>query len=64
MKYTNNTMKMSVFFLKIVLERVNKFNQQTKIRKSYVFRGKVSSSLEQEIICCWYVNEKDGNGNP
>ena len=57
-------MKMSVFFLKTVLEGVNEFNPQPKYEKSYVFRGKVSSSLEYEIIWCWYVNEKDGNGNP
>ena len=43
-------MKMSVFFLKTVLEGVNEFNPQPKYEKSYVFRGKVSSSLEYEII--------------
>ena len=60
-------MKMSVFFLKPSLkESMNLTNnqKQRKIWKSYVFKGKVSISLEQEIIWCWYVNEKDGNGNP
>ena len=60
-------MKMSVFFLKPSLkESMNLTNnqKQRKIWKSYVFKGKVSSSLEQEIIWCWYANEKDGNGNP
>ena len=56
-------MKMSVLFQKTVLEGVNEFNAQPILWKSHVFRGAVSSSSEQEIIWCGYVNEKDGNGN-
>ena len=34
MRYTNNTMKMSVFFLNTVAEGVNEFNQQPKATKN------------------------------
>ena len=34
MRYTNNTIKMSVFFSKTVVEGVNEFNQQRKTTKN------------------------------